>query len=235
MSKTNIVRYEFVKNSYFYLDIINNYKYVVVNTNKEKFIVYISPSNEVNFSGNYLDNFSEIYLDQFIEFYNESTGKNINKIEKLVLKVFQKYNEISQFVPINLDYIKIDINKLFICDNGFVITSFEKHFKTIKMFFGADSTVGNMEMGNFRSIFIKNIVNIKNNNYDKLVIEHSLGQDKSHYYYCSADHNLCKIRDQLNLKNVVIKNINNEIEFSDEDFVDYCKSYENYERFFELN
>lgn len=216
MSKTNIVKYNFLKSpDGSYRDEINNYIYFLNGSN-----LYLMKDNKAGF-------YRQIYVDQFLDIYFEETGRRIEEIDKFALiscAYFNVVDPIENSEPANLDFIKTPINKLIIHDNSFIITNFEKHFKTIKMFFGGTDIIKNMEMGKFRSIFIKNIVNIKNHNYDKLVIEHHVGESKDHYYYCSADHNLCKIRDQLNLKNVVIKNVNNEIEFEDEDFVNYCDS-----------
>lgn len=215
MFKTNIVRYEFVKIDNKYYDIINNFRYDVMEKgitikkiSKKDFRKYplqlsLNPA---------LDTSLEIYLDQFVEFYNELLEIENNKIEKL------DFLSIRDGQNINLDYIKIEVESLVIADKV-TIEPFEKHFNHIELIFGWSRERVYLEVSEIKSTFISNAKKIRNHNYNELYFTHYFGNHKSYYIYCELDYLLCKFRDEMNFKNVKIYNVNSGIEFSEEDFV----------------
>lgn len=227
MSKTNIVKYNFTKIEEIYIgknysDDINNFSYYVCHLEKPDEICIIIKSLSKGMTG-------EIYLDQFIEFYNElpeNLNYQINELDTLT---------ICNGKNINLDYIKIKVKRLNIGDNV-TILPFEKHFDDINFIFGSSKYQDNMnrEVSTIKTTFVSNVRKIRPQNYDKLFFTHYFGDFKSYYIYCELDHLLCKFRDDMNLKNVTICNVNNGINFEYEDFLNENPKFEEgFKTFFE--
>lgn len=214
MSKTNIVRYEFIKIDDKYYDIINNFRYHVdlnvvgiKNISEKDYAKYFSESPRYESH--------EIYLDQFIEFYNELQENYDKQIEKI------DFLQICDGKNVSLDYIKIEVEALLIKDKV-TILPFEKHFNSIDLIFGGSSygKNTNKKVSTIKSTFVSNVKNIRPQNYNELLFYHYFGDHKSYYCYCELDHLLCKFRDDMNLKNVTILNSNSGIEFYGEDFIE---------------
>lgn len=197
-----------------YYDKINNFNYFI--TDKDLTVSFTCNSKEFKEFKEFQE-FGEIYIDQFINFYNDLNNQNITYLDELFLTNFEEFQFIQKHVKIYLDFVKLPVKKLVVADNSFIIEKFDKHFEKIKIYFGPLSILWFAKNSTFSSIFTENIPNIKNNNYDKLIIEH-------HLNYCSIDYNLCKIRKKLRLRNVSIKNIYGEKE-SDNDLHEEYSSW----------